>query len=76
MGGDSLDANNGKTYFIVFGQWLWFGDQMRKFIINPSRCWAFGVIICDYPTNNYRSIGINMGNVFFRSILKAPHVTQ
>ena len=33
---------------------------MRNSLITPNQCPTFDVIFCDDPTNNYRSIGIDM----------------
>ena len=55
-----FNTKNGKTYLLVFGQGIWFGKRMRNSLITPNQCPTFDVIFCDDPTNNYRSIGIDM----------------
>ena len=51
MGGKVFDINNEMTYLLVFGQRLWFGNQMKKSVIILNQCWVFGVMICDDPNN-------------------------
>ena len=63
-GATELDNQNGNTYLIVFGQGLWFGKITRKSLINPNQCQAFGFIICDNPTDKYRSLGIETYDIF------------
>ena len=57
-GATDFDTKKIKTDLLVFGQGLWFWNRMRKSLINPNQCRAFGVMICDDYTDNYRSIGI------------------
>ena len=48
----------------MFDQAIWFGNQMKKFLIDPNQCWEFGVMIYDGPTNKYRYIGIEAYEIF------------
>ena len=63
-----FDTNNVNTYLIVFGQVIWFVNLIIKLLINPNQCFTFGVMICDDPTNMYRSIGIDTNEILFYSI--------
>ncbi len=49
---------SGETILLVFGQGLWFGHRMTKSLLNPNQCRAFGVSLCDDPTDPHRDLGI------------------
>ena len=49
---------SGEKFLLVFGQGLWFGDRMQKSLLNPNQCRAFGVSLCDDPTDPHRDLGI------------------
>ena len=56
---------SGEVIILVFGQGLWFGNRMEKSLINPNQCRAFGIPICDDPTDPHRPLGIQAhGNTF------------
>ena len=48
---------HGRTYIMIFGQGLWFGEKMEKSLINPNQCRDFGVQVCDDPTDPNRKLG-------------------
>ena len=50
----------GETLILMFGQGLWFGDRMQRSLINPNQCRAFGIKICDDPTDPHRDLGIEL----------------
>ena len=52
-GATAYTSDTGKTIILIFGQGLWFGDKMSKSLINPNQCRAFGVGVCDDPTDPY-----------------------
>ena len=54
----AVTLESGETIILVFGQGLWFGDKMHKSLINPNQCRAFGVGVCDDPTDPYRKLGL------------------
>ena len=47
-----------EVIILIFGQGLWFGNKMKKNLINPNQCRAFGIPICDDPTNQHRALVI------------------
>lgn len=51
--------DNGAVFILVFGQGLWFGDRMDRSLINPNQCRAFGISVCDDPTDPHRSLGFH-----------------
>lgn len=53
------DSPEGITFILVFGQGLYFGERMRAYsLINPNQCRAYGVQLCDDPTDPHRQLGI------------------
>ena len=53
------DTPSGETIILIFGQGLWFGERMPdKSLINPNQCRAFGVSLCDDPSDPHRDLGI------------------
>ena len=58
----ALDLQNGETLILIFGQGLWFGNRMSKSLINPNQCRAYGVAICDDPTDPHRELGFHLGD--------------
>ena len=49
---------SGEVIILIFGQELWFGNKMEEFLIIPNQGRAFGIPICDDPTNQHRTLGI------------------
>ena len=60
----NFDTNIEMTYVLVFSQRIWFGNRMKKYLMNPNQCWAFGIVICDDTTNKYMYIGIETDETF------------
>ena len=56
--GTAWDTADGETVILVFGQGLWFGERMPKSLINPNQCRAFGISLCDDPTDPHRALGM------------------
>ena len=54
----ALDMDDGETILLQFGQGLWFGERMDRSLINPNQCRAYGISICDDPTDLHRPLGI------------------
>ena len=48
----------GEVVILIFVQGLWFGNRMEKVLINLNKCRAFGIPICDDPTNQNRLLVI------------------
>ena len=42
-----------EVVILIFGQGLWFGNRMEKILINPNQWQAFGIQICDDPTDQH-----------------------
>ena len=61
----TFDTDNGMTYVLVFGQGICFRNGIKKYLMNPNQCRAFGIVICDDTTNKYRYLGIDTGGIFF-----------
>ena len=55
--------NTGQVFILVFGQGLWFGDRMNRSLINPNQCRAFGISVCDDPTDPHRSLGFHTDTI-------------
>ena len=53
----SWKSYGSKAYLQLFGQGLWFGDRMKRCLIKPNQCRAFGMKICDDTTNPNREMG-------------------
>jgi hypothetical protein len=56
----SYTASTGETIILIFGQGLWFGDRMKKSLINPNQCRAYNIQVCDDPTDPYRELGFTI----------------
>ena len=56
-GATAWDSDEGETLILIFGQGLWFGNRIRKSLINPNQCRAYGVKLCDDPTDGHRKLG-------------------
>ena len=54
----------GEKVILIFGQSLWFGNRMERSLINPNQCRAYGIKICDDPTDTHRNLGIEIGDDF------------
>mmetsp|Transcript_14474 Transcript_14474/g.27238 ORF Transcript_14474/g.27238 Transcript_14474/m.27238 type:complete len:168 (-) Transcript_14474:1387-1890(-) len=52
--------NTGKTVILHLGQCLDFHDKMNKTLLNPNQFRAFGISICDDPTDEQRPLGIQL----------------
>ena len=59
-GATAYTTSLGETIILIFGQGLWFGDRMDKSLINPNQCRAYGIPVCDDPTDPYRSLGFQI----------------
>ena len=46
----------GEVIILRFGQGFWFGNRIKKTLINPNQCRDFGIPICDDPTNHCRPL--------------------
>ncbi len=64
-GATAYTSDEGETFILIFGQGLWFGDRMNKSLINPNQCRAFGIGVCDDPTDPYRQLGFYKDDVEF-----------
>ena len=50
-GATSYTMELGEVIIRIFVQGLWFGIRMEKTLINHNQCQAFGIPICDDPTD-------------------------
>ena len=57
-GATAHTLKNGELVILLFGQGLWFGNRMDKSLINPYQCRAYGIPLCDDPTDPNRRLGI------------------
>ena len=64
-GATVVDLGNGSTLVLIFGQGLWFGDRMENILINPNQCRHYGIPFCDYPTDKYRDIVLEIYDKLF-----------
>lgn len=56
-GATAWDSEHGETLILIFGQGLWFGNQMNKSLVNPNQCRAYGISVCDDPFDPYSELG-------------------
>jgi len=61
----AVDLDTGETIILEFGQGLWFGDRMTHSLINPNQCRAYGLSVCDDPTDKHRIIGMELSDNYF-----------
>ena len=59
----AVDLDDGRTIILEAGQGLYFGDDMDRSLLNPNQLRAFGVPVCDDPTDKYRPLGIDLGDI-------------
>jgi hypothetical protein len=52
--------HTGETIILRLGQCLDFHDKLHKTLLNPNQLRAFGVSICDDPTDEHRPLGIQL----------------
>ena len=57
-GETSYTMETGEVIILIFGQGLWFGNRIEKFLINPNQCQSFGILIYDEPTDQHKPLGI------------------
>ena len=57
----AVDLDDGSTILLEAGQGLYFGDEMDRSLLNPNQLRAFGVPVCDDPTDKHRRLGIDLG---------------
>ena len=61
----AVDLDSGETILLEAGQGLWFGDRMARSLINPNQLRAFGIPVCDDPTDPNRALGIYLEDEYF-----------
>ena len=49
----AVDLDDGSTILTEAGQGLYFGMEMDRSLLNPNQLRAFGVSVCDDPTDKY-----------------------
>jgi hypothetical protein len=54
--------STGETVILRLGQCLDFHDKLPKTLLNPNQLRAFGISICDDPTDKHRPLGIELDN--------------
>lgn len=50
----------GETVILRLGQCLDFHEKLNKTLINPNQLRAFGINVCDDPTDEHRPLGIRL----------------
>ena len=68
--------DHGKTFILVFGQGLWFGDRIDRSLVNPNQCRAFGISLCDDPTDTHRALGFHTDKVLIELFMKGTIATM
>ena len=48
---------------LIVNEALWFGTAMSNSLLNPNQCRAFGVSVCDDPTDPHRALGLRSDDV-------------
>ena len=61
----AVDLVTGETIILEFGQGLWFGDRMNHSLINPNQSRAYGLSVCDDPTDKHRDISMQLPDNHF-----------
>jgi len=59
-GATAFENANGCTYVLIINEALWFGDRMKNSLINPNQVRAFGISLCDDPTDPHRHLGMTI----------------
>ncbi|GFH62186.1 hypothetical protein CTEN210_18662 [Chaetoceros tenuissimus] len=59
----AIDLDDGSTILLEAAQGLFFGSEMDRFLLNPNQLRAFGVAVCDDPTDKYQSLGIDLNDI-------------
>ena len=57
----AVNLDDGGTILLEAGQGLYFGNEIERSLINPNQLRAFGVPVCDDPTDQHRKLGIDLG---------------
>jgi len=57
--------HTGETVILRCGQSLDFHEKLQKTLINPNQLRAFGINICDDPTDEHRLLGIKLDDRTF-----------
>jgi hypothetical protein len=52
--------HTGETVILCLGQCLDFRDKLSKALLNPNQLCAYGINVCDNPTDEYRPLGIQL----------------
>ena len=63
-GATAVTLDNGEVIVLIFGQGLWFGDKLEHSLINPNQCRAYGIGVCDDPTDPHREMGFHHQDQF------------
>ena len=58
------DRDSGVTHILIVHEALWFGTALPNSLLNPNQCRAFGISLCDDPTDPFRSLGMRLDNLF------------
>ena len=64
-GTTAFTLDTGEVIILLFGQGLWFGNRMDKSLINPYQVRAFGIPLCDDPTDSHRQLDIEGNDDYF-----------
>ena len=58
----AVEIDSGEKIILEFGQGLWFGERMEHSLVNPNQCRAFGIRVCDDPTDEHRKIDMELSD--------------
>jgi len=59
-GATAFENADGCTYILIINEALRFGYRMKNSLINPNQIRAFGVSLCDDPTDPNRHLGMTV----------------
>jgi len=63
-GATALDHPDGGTYILVVNEALWFGEKMGHTLINTNQVRAYGVPLCNDPTDPNCPLGMEVQDIF------------
>ena len=68
-GATAYDDVDGNTIILILNEALWFGDQMKHSLINPNQVRAYGISLCDDPTDPHHKLGLTVQDTFIPLVM-------